>query len=98
ALDSLLRFGQALAGPQGAVEVRVLAADGRAAAEIRSLGAALASDDLAGLFNRFSAQLHGKSGGLGLYVARGVAEAHGGELTVEPVPAGVLVILALPVG
>lgn len=96
ALDALLRFAQALAGPEAAAELRVLAPAGGAAVEIRSPGAAVAPDRRAGLFDRFSAQLHGKTGGLGLYVARGIAEAHGGALTVDTAPAGVTLALALP--
>lgn len=62
-------------------------------------GPGVAPDVLPALFERFSAS-EGSSGlGLGLYLARGIAEAHGGSLTVDTsAKQGSTFTLRLPVG
>jgi signal transduction histidine kinase len=39
----------------------------------------------------------GPGAGLGLAIARGITEAHGGDIRLEPVPAGTCVVVVLPV-
>ncbi|GAC1405108.1 MAG: hypothetical protein NVSMB52_18920 [Chloroflexota bacterium] len=46
-------------------------------------GPGIPEEVLPTLFHRFSAGPHSTGPGLGLYLARGIAEAHGGTLTVE---------------
>ena len=67
---------------------------------VRDRGPGIASDLLPRLFSRFASDHGPGSGlGLGLYLARGIAAAHGGTLTVESsAGAGARFVLALPVG
>jgi signal transduction histidine kinase len=62
-------------------------------------GPGIAPELLPRLFTRFALGTGSRGLGLGLYLARGIAEAHGGTLTVESVPgAGATFRLALPIG
>jgi two-component system OmpR family sensor kinase len=50
------------------------------------------------LFERFAKGPGSKGLGLGLYLVRSIAEAHGGSLTVQSEPGkGTLFVLALPI-
>ncbi|MGQ0535123.1 MAG: sensor histidine kinase [Methanobacteriota archaeon] len=71
----------------GAVTVTVEAGDRAATCRVRDTGLGLSEEDRAGLFRPFS-QAHGpeqrrKGTGLGLYISRGIVEAHGGEIGCE---------------
>jgi len=52
---------------------------------VRDSGCGIAEDELEAVFDRFSqtAQTAGSGLGLGLYIARGIVEAHGGKIWVE---------------
>jgi signal transduction histidine kinase len=64
---------------------------------VRDFGPGIAPDVLSKLFTRFAAGRGTKGLGLGLYLARGIAESHGGMLTVDSPPGeGALFRLALP--
>ncbi len=64
---------------------------------VQDSGPGIAPELAPRLFTRFSGGRATKGLGLGLYLARGIAEAHGGTLTVESVPGqGATFRLALP--
>lgn len=100
-LENLL--GNALAhGPAG---VPVVVQVGReehmegawAVMSVHDAGPGIASELLPTLFDRFARGTRSTGLGLGLFLARGIAEAHGGTLTVESTPGqGTTFRLALP--
>ncbi len=64
---------------------------------VRDFGPGIAPELLPNIFARFAVGRGTKGLGLGLYLARGIAEAHGGTLTVSSSPgAGATFRLALP--
>lgn len=64
---------------------------------VRDEGPGIAPDLLPTLFDRFAREAGSSGLGLGLYLARGIATAHGGTLTVESrLGAGTTFRLALP--
>jgi signal transduction histidine kinase len=69
----------------GTITVRTRIADRRALIEVSDTGVGLTSDQLPRIFERFyrvNDQRIGESGsGIGLTISRGIARAHGGELT-----------------
>ena len=69
----------------------------RAVIEVRDQGPGIPSELLPRLFDRFASGKGSKGLGLGLYLARGIAEAHGGTLTVDSKPGkGATFRLSLP--
>jgi signal transduction histidine kinase len=69
----------------------------RAVIEVRDQGPGIPSDLLPRLFDRFASGKGSKGLGLGLYLARGIAEAHGGTMTVDSKPGkGAAFRLTLP--
>jgi signal transduction histidine kinase len=72
--------------PEGApVEVRAEAVNGHVRIDVVDRGSGIAPTDQRLIFERFG-RVHGTSKpgtGLGLYIARAIAEAHGGELRVR---------------
>ena len=83
--------GNALAATPagGAVEVRSRRDGGDAVVSVRDTGTGLAAGDLERVFERFyrvaggdGARRHGGSG-IGLTIARGIARAHGGDVTAS---------------
>lgn len=85
----------------GAPIVVMLSVDDRCATvEVRNHGLGVAPDDAERLFEEgFRGEGSGRSGlGVGLYVSRLIAEAHGGQLRVEPAEVrGSRFLLELPV-
>ena len=86
--------------PHGApVEVRAHALDGHVQVDVADEGPGVQPGDRRLIFEKF-----GRAGGggarpgtgLGLYIARSIAEAHGGTLDVERTPRGATFALALP--
>ncbi len=64
---------------------------------VHDTGPGIAPDLLPRLFNRFASGGGNKGLGLGLYLARGIAVAHGGTLTVDSILSkGASFRLALP--
>ena len=64
---------------------------------VRDSGPGISPDLLPRLFDRFASDCASTGLGLGLYLARSIAEAHGGALTVESTPGqGATFRLALP--
>ncbi len=100
-LDNALRY----AAP-GAVEIAGGAHDGNVQLAVRDRGPGLSEEDLERAFERFyrgdpsRTRRPGQgASGLGLAIARAIAEAHGGSLDVENHPqGGALFTLELPTG
>lgn len=69
----------------GRVEIEARVDRGFLELEVRDTGPGIAPADLAHLFDRFwqSARAHRGGAGLGLAIAKGIAEAHGGAIGVE---------------
>jgi signal transduction histidine kinase len=94
-LSNALKFG-----PGRPIEIRVGAAGDVAKLAVRDHGLGIEPDRQAGIFNRFeravpTAQYGGL--GLGLYIARRIVQAHGGDLRVESQPGqGATFTLTLP--
>jgi signal transduction histidine kinase len=76
----------------GTVTVRYAVADAALEASVADTGPGIAPDELPHLFAAFwrgdrgGAREDGRGAGLGLWIARGIAEAHGGTLRVDPRP------------
>lgn len=87
-LDNLIGNALKFTPSGGRVEVETAVLDGRALVRVRDTGIGLSPQQMGKLFLPFS-QAHDAmartdaGAGLGLYVAKGIAEAHGGALTCE---------------
>jgi signal transduction histidine kinase len=84
------------------VEVRAYRDDGRIVVAVRDRGPGVPAEDQGLIFEKFGRVAtggHTKPGtGLGLFIARSIAEAHGGRLAVESAPGhGAVFTLELPV-
>src|SRR5690606_19333 len=66
----------------GTVEVRVAKQPENALVQVIDSGAGIAAEDLPHIFDRFwhTARIRRGGSGLGLAIARGVVQAHGGEI------------------
>jgi signal transduction histidine kinase len=84
----------------GAVTVEVTPTARQVAIRVRDEGAGIADGDRARIFDRFvqlDAARRGAGAGLGLPIARWIAEAHGGSLELEDSrPTGSTFVIALP--
>jgi signal transduction histidine kinase len=90
-LDNLVSNAIKFTPEGGRVDVRILQRGEAVQVEIEDTGIGIASGDQGQLFQRFfrtstarDQQIPGT--GLGLYIARAIVEAHGGEITVESEP------------
>jgi signal transduction histidine kinase len=94
-LSNAAKYGQ-----RRPVRVRVEAASGLGRLSVRDEGYGIAATDQERIFQRFqraTATLHIQGLGLGLWICRQIAEAHGGTLRVESAPGqGSTFILELP--
>jgi PAS domain S-box-containing protein len=87
-LDNLLRNALRFTPPGGRIEVRVSEEDGEAVVRVADNGYGIDPAALTLLFQPFT-QVHDASAGpvggsgLGLYISRGIARAHGGDLTAQ---------------
>jgi signal transduction histidine kinase len=83
------------------VDVRASTTNGRVVVDVRDRGPGVSSDDQSLIFEKFGRAKTGKmlpGTGLGLFIARSIAEAHGGTLEVRGAPdGGAIFTLALPV-
>ncbi len=85
----------------GEVDVRAFAADGGVRVSVRDTGPGIPREQQARIFEKFGrVDIPGSSKpgtGLGLFIARSIAEAHGGKLEVSSVPReGATFVLTLP--
>ena len=85
----------------GEVEVRALAADGGVRVSVRDAGPGIPREHQTRIFEKFGrVDIPGSSKpgtGLGLFIARSIAEAHGGTLEVSSLPReGATFVLTLP--
>ncbi|MER7845934.1 HAMP domain-containing sensor histidine kinase [Kitasatospora sp. NPDC096077] len=86
-LDNAAKFSP----PGGAVEVRLTGSPDRLELTVRDHGPGIAPEDLPYVFDRFyraSAARALPGSGLGLAMARQIAQAHGATLTAEAAPGG----------
>jgi signal transduction histidine kinase len=87
--------------PNGQVEVRAYGEDGRVRVDVSDRGPGIAREDQGLIFEKFGrvagGGAHRPGTGLGLFIARSIAEAHGGSLDVWSAPEqGSTFILDLP--
>ena len=96
-LDNAVKYSPA----GGEVEVEALAENGRINVEVRDRGPGVAPQHQTLIFEKFgrvSGEQPRPGTGLGLFIARSIAEAHGGSLDVHARPGtGAIFILAIPV-
>jgi two-component system OmpR family sensor kinase len=95
-VENALRYS-----PRGAwVEVRCRSADGVATVEVEDSGPGIAPEHVPNLFERFyrgdPARSRGSGAGLGLPIARAIAEAHGGRVELVRAAPGALFRVTLP--
>jgi PAS domain S-box-containing protein len=86
-LSNALKYGD----PNTAIDVRLERGDSDIEIAVTNFGKGIEPDELPRLFDRFvrskTTQGSGVSGlGLGLYISRGIVEAHGGRMWAESVP------------
>jgi signal transduction histidine kinase len=85
----LLENAASFTPPGGLVVAEVGAENGMVVLSVRDSGPGIAAEDLPRVFDRFFTTRGKRRGtGLGLALARAVAEAHGGELRAESPPGG----------
>jgi signal transduction histidine kinase len=82
----------------GTVTLRAWPRDGALTVAVADTGRGIAPEDLAHVFDRFwrPQGSKGEGTGLGLYIARGVVEAHGGRVWAESSPRGATFTFTLP--
>jgi PAS domain S-box-containing protein len=86
-LSNAVKYGD----PAGKIDVRVERRDNEIEIAISNPGRGIPAEEIPTLFDRFArsaaARKSGVSGlGIGLYIARGLVEAHGGRIWAESVP------------
>jgi two-component system OmpR family sensor kinase len=102
-LLNLVTNGLKYTPPGGSVTLSISRHDGWAKVDVCDTGVGIPAEDLPNIFNRFyrvdKARARAMGGtGLGLSIAKWIAEAHGGDLTVESeVDRGSTFTLKLPV-
>ena len=89
-LGNLLENAVKFSSDDASIEVRITAREGGVVVSVVDHGTGVAPDDLPRLFDRFYqsklAREHKTGLGLGLYITKGLVEAHGGRLWLESEP------------
>ena len=82
----------------GTVTLRARSHDGVLSVRIADTGRGIAPEHLAHIFDRYwrPSGSEGEGMGLGLYIARGIVEAHGGRVWAESSPQGATFVFTLP--
>jgi signal transduction histidine kinase len=86
-LSNAVKYG----APDAAIQLDVTSADGHAKVSVTNNGPGIPADELPYLFERYArsraARASAATGlGLGLYIAKGLIEAHGGRIWAESTP------------
>ena len=82
---------------KGRIELRCISDNGEARVELKNTGPGIKQEDLPHVFERFytsDSSRSNKSFGLGLAIAKAIAEGHNGDLTVNSIPDEVTVFTA----
>jgi two-component system, OmpR family, sensor histidine kinase ChvG len=91
-LDNLVDNAISFSPPGGVVEIRAAGTGGEVMISVEDQGPGIPSDQRDAIFNRFHSirpeEDFGRHSGLGLAIARAIAEGHGGRIEVEDRPAG----------
>jgi PAS domain S-box-containing protein len=90
-LSNLLSNADKYGDPGTLVEVRTERVGTMVQVSVTNEGPGIAPDEIPRLFSRFARTRSAQSGatpglGLGLYICRGIVQAHGGELWVQSIP------------
>ena len=100
-LENLVSNAVKHTAPGGEIHISATSADGEVRVAVRDTGAGIPSENLAHLFDRFWQARGARRGGagLGLAIAKGIVEAHGGRIWVESeVGRGSTFAFSLPLG
>ena len=86
-LTNLVENACKYASPQG-MRIEGLVQDGSASLSVTDAGEGIPTEDLPKVFTKFFRRELGKptGSGLGLWISRGLVEAHGGQLTATSIP------------
>jgi signal transduction histidine kinase len=90
-LDNLLANAAKYGDPGTDIQVRVERREGDAVVTVTNRGRGIAPGDMPKIFTRFYRTPEAQAGkvtglGLGLYIAKGLVEAHGGRIGAESTP------------
>jgi signal transduction histidine kinase len=81
----------------GSVDIDVRGADGGVEVAVRDTGSGIAPVAVGTVFERFSRSTDSTGAGLGLAIAKGLVEAHGGTIRAESAPGqGTRIVFTLP--
>jgi signal transduction histidine kinase len=103
-LDNLTSNAVKYGRPDAPIVLDVRASDHEIIVSVTSQGPTIPPDELAHVFDRFHRTRDVRRGrvqglGLGLYIVRGLVEAHGGRVSAESTPDGLTTFrFALPIG
>ena len=87
-LNLVVNAAQAISG-RGVIRLGIAREGQKAVVTIRDTGRGIATENLAKMFTPFfTTKASGEGTGLGLYVSRGIVEAHGGAIRAENHPEG----------
>jgi two-component system sensor histidine kinase BaeS len=96
-LTNLIANGLRYTPAGGALTVTVAPAPGQAVITVQDTGAGIPPEALPHIFDRFYKSDESRGMGLGLAIAKSLADAHGGTLTAESAPGqGAVFRLTLP--
>jgi two-component system NtrC family sensor kinase len=96
-LNLVVNAAQAIQG-RGSIQLGIGERDGKAVISVRDNGRGINPENLAKMFTPFfTTKASGEGTGLGLYVSRGIIEAHGGSIRAENAEGGgAMFIIELP--